>query len=212
MWSFERKKLQLPTVATALPGRAKAMEMSGLHSVLHVPLTPPYPAFCEQVLFGMGCFWGVERLFWQQAGVFVTAVGYSGGITPNPTYEEVCSGNTGHNEVVLVVYDPSVIPFGDLLRLFWQNHNPTTGMQQANDIGTQYRSGIYTFQADQLEAALASREQYQLQLGVDKLITTEITAAGPFYFAEPYHQQYLVKNPGGYCNLQSFSKTGLPSY
>jgi peptide-methionine (S)-S-oxide reductase len=160
----------------------------------------------------MGCFWGAERVFWALPGVYVTAVGYSGGYTPNPIYEEVCSGLTGHNEVVLVVYRQSQVSFEDLLRVFWQSHNPTTPMQQANDIGTQYRSGIYCYEPQQLAAAQASQEQYQALLGAELAITTEIKMADAFYFAEPYHQQYLAKNPGGYCNLQTVAKTGLPKF
>jgi peptide-methionine (S)-S-oxide reductase len=212
MWSFERKKQQMVSPEAALPGRKEAMPVEGRHTVLGIPLTPPYPGDCQQILFGMGCFWGAERVFWALPGVYVTAVGYSGGYTPNPIYEEVCSGLTGHNEVVLVVYRQSQVSFEDLLRVFWQSHNPTTPMQQANDIGTQYRSGIYCYEPQQLAAAQASQEQYQALLGAELAITTEIKMADAFYFAEPYHQQYLAKNPGGYCNLQTVAKTGLPKF
>ncbi len=212
MWSFERKKHQMVSPEAALPGRKEAMPVEGQHTVLGIPLTPPYPGDCQQILFGMGCFWGAERVFWALPGVYVTAVGYSGGYTPNPIYEEVCSGLTGHNEVVLVVFRQSQVSFEDLLRVFWQSHNPTTPMQQANDIGTQYRSGIYCYEPQQLAAAQASQEQYQALLGAKLAITTEIKMADAFYFAEPYHQQYLAKNPGGYCNLQTVAKTGLPKF
>lgn len=208
---FSRKAV-MPGPAEALPGRETALSITGRHHVLHTSMTEGYPADSRRAMFGMGCFWGVERLFWQQEGVYTTAVGYSGGITPNPTYEEVCSGMTGHNEVVLVVYRPDVIDFQDLLKLFWENHNPTQGMRQGNDRGTQYRSGIYWFDQQQEQLAEASRDRYQRQLaqagGED--ITTEVRQAGPFYFAETYHQQYLAKNPAGYCNLQSCARTGLP--
>ena len=170
----------------------------------------PYPPATETIILGMGCFWGVERLFWQQPGVYITAVGYSAGFTPNPSYEEVCSGATGHNEVVLIVYQPAEISCAELLRLFWENHNPTAGMQQANDVGTQYRSGVYTTTDEQLALALASKAEYQQKLPAGKTITTEILPAREFYFAEACHQQYLAKNPGGYCNMQSLAKTGFP--
>ncbi|HMW70709.1 MAG TPA: peptide-methionine (S)-S-oxide reductase MsrA [Cellvibrionaceae bacterium] len=212
MWSFERKKQQMVSPEAALPGRTEAMPIKGQHSVLGLPLTPPYPSECQQILFGMGCFWGAERVFWNLPGVHVTAVGYSGGYTPNPLYEEVCSGLTGHNEVVLVVYRPRDVSVEQLLQVFWQSHNPTTPMQQANDIGTQYRSGIYCYEQAQLAAAQASKEQYQALLGEQLAITTEIKMAEAFYFAESYHQQYLAKNPGGYCNLQTVAKTGLPTF
>ncbi len=205
-------KMMMPTADTALPGRDQAVDVPSRHDVLGSSLTE-YPAHCEQALFGMGCFWGVERLFWQQPGIFTTAVGYSGGFTPNPAYEEVCSGRTGHNEVVLVIFDPAQVSYGTLLKLFWENHDPTQGMKQANDRGTQYRSGIYWFNEDQRALAEHSRQQYQARLDSvpgAPVITTEIQPAGPFYFAEPYHQQYLAKNPGGYCNLQTRDKTGLP--
>lgn len=212
MWSFERKKQIMVAPENALPGRAEAMSVGGKHAVLNTALTSPYPAGAERILLGMGCFWGAEKVFWSQPGVYVTAVGYSAGYTPNPTYEEVCTGLTGHNEVVLVVYMPQLISTQAVLQLFWESHNPTTPMQQAADIGTQYRSGIYCFNQEQFEVALRSKSQYQTQLGDKNLITTEIQMAQAFYFAEPYHQQYLAKNPGGYCNLQTINKTGLPKF
>ena len=189
--------------ATALPGRTETMSVNNRHFVNQQPLQPPFPQQMQQALFGLGCFWGAERAFWQHPGVYTTAVGYTGGITPNPTYQEVCSGQTGHNEVVLVVFDPQQIYYHDLLKLFWESHNPTQGMRQGNDRGTQYRSGIYTFSEQQQEQALASREHYQQRLNAHGFgeITTEILPAGPFYYAEDYHQQYLAKNPGGYCGL-----------
>ncbi len=189
--------------ATALPGRTETMSVNNRHFVNQQPLQPPFPEQMQQALFGLGCFWGAERAFWQHPGVYTTAVGYTGGITPNPTYQEVCSGQTGHNEVVLVVFDPQQIHYHDLLKLFWESHNPTQGMRQGNDRGTQYRSGIYTFSEQQQEQALASREHYQQWLNAHGFgeITTEILPAGPFYYAEDYHQQYLAKNPGGYCGL-----------
>ena len=173
------------------------------HFVLGTPLEPPFPEGFEQAIFGMGCFWGAERKFWQAEGVYTTAVGYAGGFTPNPTYEEVCSGRTGHNEVVLVVFDPAKTSYDEMLRVFWENHDPTQGMRQGNDIGTQYRSGIYCFGRAQLEAAEASREMFQEQLAASgfSTITTEILEAPTFFYAEDYHQQYLAKNPGGYCGL-----------
>jgi peptide-methionine (S)-S-oxide reductase len=212
MLDFLSKKSELPTPERALPGRATAMPVSKPHAVLGTALAGDYPAGTEIAMFGMGCFWGCERLFWQQPGVHVTAVGYSGGYTPNPTYEEVCSGLTAHNEVVLVAFWPQKITYIELLTLFWQNHNPTQGMRQANDRGTQYRSGIYYSSAEQKSAAESSRDHYQLRLDEQKAgaITTEIVEAGEFYFAESYHQQYLAKNPGGYCNLQTLAKSGLP--
>ncbi len=189
--------------ATALPGRTETMSVNNRHFVNQQPLQSPFPEQMQQALFGLGCFWGAERAFWQHPGVYTTAVGYTGGITPNPTYQEVCSGQTGHNEVVLVVFDPQQIHYHDLLKLFWESHNPTQGMRQGNDHGTQYRSGIYTFSEQQQEQALASREHYQQWLNAHGFgeITTEILPAGPFYYAEDYHQQYLAKNPGGYCGL-----------
>jgi peptide-methionine (S)-S-oxide reductase len=198
-----RKKHGLPDAANALPGRDQEMPVPANHYVNGNPLKGPFPANLQQAMFGMGCFWGVERKFWQQQGVFTTAAGYAAGSTPNPSYQEVCSGRTGHNEVVLVVFDPAVVSYGELLTLFWEGHDPTQGMRQGNDLGTQYRSGIYTFGDDQLTLALASKEHYQAALASAGSgdITTEIMAAPPFYYAEDYHQQYLAKNPGGYCGL-----------
>ncbi|PZO36879.1 MAG: peptide-methionine (S)-S-oxide reductase [Pseudanabaena frigida] len=198
------KKLTLPTAVDALPGRPSAIATASHHFVNGNALKPPYPEGMETAVFGLGCFWGAERRFWQQKGVYVTAVGYAAGLTPNPTYEEVCSGMTGHNEVVLVVYDPKVISYADLLKVFWESHNPTQGMQQGNDKGTQYRSGIYVYNDSQRKLAEESREVYQDALktsGMKQGITTEIRDAGEFYYAEGYHQQYLAKNPGGYCGL-----------
>lgn len=197
------KKLTLPTPENALPGRSEPMPVPERHFVNGNPLKPPYPDGMEIALFGLGCFWGAERKFWQQPGVFVTAVGYAGGITPNPTYQEVCSGMTGHNEVVQVVFDPKTISYEQLLKVFWESHDPTQGMRQGNDVGTQYRSGIYVYSAQQRQAAEASQQAYQqaLQSAGYKQITTEIVDAPEFYYAENYHQQYLAKNPGGYCGL-----------
>ncbi|MDZ4372154.1 MAG: peptide-methionine (S)-S-oxide reductase MsrA [Phenylobacterium sp.] len=200
---FAKKSLDLPTPDTALPGRAQALPTAEVHFVNGRPLKGPYPAGLETAYFAMGCFWGVERIFWQVPGVYVTAVGYQQGLTPNATYEEVCSGRTGHTESVLVVFDPKVISFADLLKVFWENHDPTQGMRQGGDIGTQYRSGIYTLNAEQAAAAERSRDAYQAELskqGYGK-ITSEIEPAAPFYFAEDYHQQYLAKNPNGYCGI-----------
>jgi peptide-methionine (S)-S-oxide reductase len=201
---FARKRLDLPKAAEALPGRPQPIPTAERHFVNGRPLKGPYPAGMETAIFGLGCFWGAERKFWQMGeGVFVTAVGYAAGITPHPTYEEVCTGMTGHNEVVLVVYDPAVTSYDALLKTFWESHYPTQGMRQGNDAGTQYRSGIYVTSPAQREAAEASRAAYQRELtgrGYGS-ITTEIVDAGPFYFAEDYHQQYLAKNPGGYCGL-----------
>lgn len=198
------KKLELPSASDAIPGRAEPVPVAARNIVTGNPMTGPYPAHLRQVVFGMGCFWGVERLFYAQPGVYTTAVGYAAGFTPNATYEEVCTGKTGHNEVVLVVYDPAVISFERLLVLFWENHDPTQGMQQGPDKGTQYRSGIYTFSDEQHEKALASKETFQQSLTEKGYgpITTEIMAAPEFYFAEDYHQQYLQKNPGGYCSMR----------
>ncbi|GAB4355846.1 MAG: peptide-methionine (S)-S-oxide reductase MsrA [Immundisolibacter sp.] len=203
------KSLELPTPEQALPGRQAAMPVADRHWVLGRPLRGPFPVGLQQAVFGMGCFWGAERRFWQQPGVWTTAVGYAGGYTPNPTYEEVCSGATGHAEVVLVVYDPAQIAYEALLRLFWESHDPTQGMRQGNDIGIQYRSVIYTFDAAQQSAAVRSRDAYAAALAAAGYgpISTEIAAAGPFYYAEDYHQQYLAKNPGGYCGLGG---TGVP--
>ncbi|MYM62078.1 peptide-methionine (S)-S-oxide reductase MsrA [Pseudomaricurvus sp. HS19] len=197
------RRLQLPEKETALPGRDQPMRLNPRHQVLGTSMQAPFPPDCEAVLFGLGCFWGAERKFWQLPGVYTTAVGYSGGYTPNPTYDEVCSGMTGHNEVVLVVYHPGEVRFGDLLRVFWESHNPTQGMRQGNDIGTQYRSGIYCATDKQLEEAEASRQLYAsaLQGAGYGEVTTEIVKAGPFFYAEEYHQQYLHKNPAGYCGL-----------
>lgn len=197
------KKQSLPNPEEALPGRNKEIPVPERHYVNGNPLKPPFPSGLEQAMFGMGCFWGAERRFWQQPGVFSTAVGYAGGYTPNPTYHEVCTGKTGHNEVVLVVFDPNMISYEALLKVFWESHNPTQGMRQGNDVGTQYRSGIYTYSDSQQQLALKSCELYQVALekaGYDK-ITTEILAAPTFYYAEEYHQQYLAKNPNGYCGL-----------
>ncbi|MBF2036200.1 MAG: peptide-methionine (S)-S-oxide reductase MsrA [Leptolyngbyaceae cyanobacterium T60_A2020_046] len=197
------KKLSIPSASEALPGRSEAMPVPDRHYVNGNPLKPPFPAGMETALFGMGCFWGAERKFWQTEGVFTTAVGYAAGHTPNPTYREVCSGMTGHNEVVLVVFDPQIIPYEGILKVFWENHNPTQGMRQGNDVGTQYRSGIYTYSDSQRSLAQASYQVYQEQLNAAGYgqITTEILDAPPFYYAEEYHQQYLAKNPGGYCGL-----------
>ena len=196
-------KLELPSAEQALPGRAESMAVPAAHYVNGNPLKAPFPAGLQQAVFAMGCFWGVERRFWQQPGVWTTAVGYAGGHTPNPTYEEVCSGLTGHTEVVLVVFDPQQTSYEQLLKVFWEAHNPTQGMRQGNDIGTQYRSAIYTFDDAQQTAAEASRAAFQQALDQAGLgqITSEIAPAGPFYYAEAYHQQYLAKNPGGYCGL-----------
>jgi peptide-methionine (S)-S-oxide reductase len=197
------KKLSLPKPEEALPGRTTKMPVPDRHFVNGNPLQPPFPAGLEMAMFGLGCFWGAERKFWQQEGVFTTAVGYAAGATPNPTYQEVCSGMTGHNEVVLVGFDPSVISYETLLKVFWESHDPTQGMRQGNDAGTQYRSGIYVYSAAQRQAAEAARDAYQkaLKAGGYGAITTEILEAPEFYYAEAYHQQYLAKNPGGYCGL-----------
>ncbi|WP_373538578.1 peptide-methionine (S)-S-oxide reductase MsrA [Chamaesiphon sp.] len=201
---FGGKKSTIPAPADALPGRAEKMALPAKHFVNGNPFTPPYPDRLEKAMFGMGCFWGAERKFWQLPdGVYITAVGYAAGSTPNPTYQEVCSGATGHNEVVLVVFDPEVISYQQLLKVFWENHNPTQGMRQGNDAGTQYRSGIYCYSDSHLQLAQASKVAYQeaLNQAGHKEITTEILAAPEFYYAEVYHQQYLAKNPGGYCGL-----------
>ena len=197
-------KLKLPSAETALPGRDEAIESGTHHFVSGNPLHGPYPEGSEMAMFGMGCFWGAERKFWQLDGVHITAVGYAAGLTPNPTYKEVCSGLTGHNEVVFVVYDPKKVAYEELLKTFWENHDPTQGMKQGNDIGTQYRSGIYTYSQAQREAAEASKTAYGNALkkaAKPSNITTEILDAPEFYFAEEAHQQYLEKNPGGYCGL-----------
>ena len=197
------KKLTIPTPEQALPGRAQEMKVPEKHFINGNPLKSPFPAGMEMAMFGLGCFWGAERKFWQQEGVYTTAVGYAAGSTPNPTYREVCTGMTGHNEVVLVVYDPQKISYQDLLKVFWESHNPTQGMRQGNDTGTQYRSGIYTYSATQKQEAIASKEVYQTEISKAgyKEITTEILEAPEFYYAEDYHQQYLGKNPNGYCGL-----------
>jgi peptide-methionine (S)-S-oxide reductase len=197
------KKMTVPTADQALPGRSQPIPTAETHFVNHRPLKGPYPDGFETALFGLGCFWGAERAFWKLPGVWVTAVGYAGGSTPNPTYEEVCSGMTGHNEVVLVVYDPEAVTFEALLKAFFEAHNPTQGMRQGNDVGTQYRSGIYVDGGAQKQAAEAAKAIYQEQLkaGGYGAITTEIVDRPPFYFAEDYHQQYLAKNPNGYCGL-----------
>lgn len=197
------KPLTIPTADEALPGRSETMPVPSAHYVNGNPLTGPWPAGFQTAVFGMGCFWGAERKFWQAPGVFSTAVGYAGGHTPNPTYEETCSGRTGHTEVVLVVFDPAVTSYEQMLKVFWENHDPTQGMRQGNDIGTQYRSAIYATDDAQLAAALASRAMFQEKLQASGYgdITTEIAPAGAFYYAEPYHQQYLGKNPNGYCGL-----------
>lgn len=197
------KKLSLPSPSEALPGRSEAMAVPKRHYVNGNDITPPFPAGMELALFGLGCFWGAERKFWQTQGVYSTAVGYAAGVTPNPTYREVCSGMTGHNEVVQVVYDPSKVSYDTLLKVFWESHNPTQGMRQGNDVGTQYRSGIYVYSPAQRQQAETSLKAYQAELkqaGYGE-ITTEILDAPEFYYAEDYHQQYLAKNPGGYCGL-----------
>lgn len=195
-------KQTMITVQEALPGRNTPITIDDVHFVNQSSLTAKPPQGCEQVLLGMGCFWGAERLFWQLNGVISTSVGYSGGFTPNPTYEEVCSGQTGHTEVVRVVFDPQIITFEQLLHAFWERHNPTQGMRQGNDLGTQYRSAIYVFSDEQLQTAIKSKQAYQELLGDEsQQITTEILPAGKYYYAENYHQQYLAKNPQGYCGL-----------
>ena len=201
---LRRDKLTIPGPAEALPGRPeRPFVVPDRHFVLGTPLEPPFPEGLDQAVFGMGCFWGAERKFWEAHGVYTTAVGYAGGITPNPTYEEVCSGRTGHTEVVLVVFDPKVTSIDEMLRVFWENHDPTQGMRQGNDVGTQYRSSIYTSDDAQHRAAEASRAMFQEQLRTANYgeITTEIAPAPAFYYAEDYHQQYLAKNPNGYCGL-----------
>jgi len=200
---FSRKPLSLPTEADALPGRSTPIPVRGTHHVNGNRTVEPFPEGLEQAVFALGCFWGAERVFWRLDGVYSTAVGYAGGITPNPSYEEVCSGRTGHTEVVLVVFDPRRISYRSLLRAFWEAHDPTQGMRQGNDIGTQYRSAIYTRSDEQQDMAETSRRTYEAALSAKGRgpITTEIAAAGPFYYAEDYHQQYLAKNPAGYCGL-----------
>src|SRR4051794_3321187 len=200
---FYRPKAEMVTPDQALPGREVEVPVPLRHDVLDAPLKPPFPSGYQQIVVGMGCFWGAERVFWRAPGVYTTAVGYAGGFTPNPTYEEVCSGRTGHTEAVLVVFDPAATSEEEILRLFWENHDPTQGMRQGNDVGTQYRSAIFASDDAQLAAAESSRETFGRELakaGYDG-IATEIASAGPFYYAEPYHQQYLAKNPNGYCGL-----------
>ena len=203
------KSIRMPTPVEALPGRDAPMPVADKHYVNGHPLKPPFPQGMQQIVFGMGCFWGAERRFWQIDGVYTTAVGYAGGYTPNPSYREVCSGQTGHNEVVLVVYDPAVVSTAALLMSFWEGHDPTQGMRQGNDVGTQYRSGIYTYSDEQQQLAEQSRRAYQEVLSGNHVggITTEILHAPQFYYAEDYHQQYLAKNPAGYCGLGG---TGVP--
>jgi peptide-methionine (S)-S-oxide reductase len=198
-----RAKTQMPTAETALPGRDTPIPVPERHFVLDTPLQPPFPEGIEVADFGMGCFWGAERIFWETPGVYTTAVGYQGGFTPNATYEDVCSGKTGHAEVVRVAYDPSKVSYEDLLRRFWEGHDPTQGMRQGNDVGTQYRSTVYTHSDAQREAAERSRDAYQRRLSDSGYgeITTEIEPAPEFYYAEDYHQQYLAKNPNGYCGI-----------
>jgi peptide-methionine (S)-S-oxide reductase len=208
MWMFSRKTLEMPGPGEALPGRSEAMKVPARHFVKGAPLKPPFPEGVEAAVFGMGCFWGAERAFWQAPGVYTTAVGYAGGATPNPTYEEVCSGGTAHAEVVLVAFDAKATSYEEMLRIFWENHDPTQGMRQGNDVGTQYRSAIYVHSPEQRRLAEASRAAYQKRLKAagHGAITTEIRDAPPFYYAEEYHQQYLAKNPGGYCGL---GRTGV---
>ncbi|MEL6583788.1 MAG: peptide-methionine (S)-S-oxide reductase MsrA [Pseudomonadota bacterium] len=203
LFGLSRKKLEMVSAEAALPGRAHPIPTEDAHFVNGRPLQGPYPEGFKTAMFGMGCFWGVERMFWGLEGVWVTAVGYAAGYTPNPTYQEVCTGQTGHNEVVLVVYDPEVISYEALLQVFWEGHDPTQGMRQGNDMGTQYRSGIYTYSPEQTDAAQASKAVFQHRLTKAGYgpITSEIVAAKEFYFAEDYHQQYLAKNPNGYCGI-----------
>ena len=198
-----RKNVELPTAESALPGRDTAMPVVAPHLVLGTPIVPPFPDGFERVVVGMGCFWGAERLFWQAPGVYTTAVGYAGGFTPNPTYEETCSGRTGHTEVVLAVFDPAKTSYEEMLAIFWEGHDPTQGMRQGNDVGSVYRSAIYWHDERQRDAALATRDMFQAELAKAGYgsITTEIAEAGPFYYAEGYHQQYLAANPNGYCGL-----------
>ena len=200
---FSSRKSQMIDAERALPGRDQPMPIPGRHDVLGTPIGPPFPDGFERAVFGMGCFWGAERIFWEAEGVYTTAVGYAGGFTPNPTYDEVCSAGTGHTEAVLVVFDPAVTSYDAMLKLFWEGHDPTQGMRQGNDAGTQYRSAAYWTSEAQRDAALASRDMYAEKLGGAGYgdITTEIAEAGPFYYAEGYHQQYLAKNPNGYCGI-----------
>jgi peptide-methionine (S)-S-oxide reductase len=203
MGLFTSRKRAMVGADRALPGRTEPMEITARHLVLGTPITPPFPEGMEQASFGMGCFWGAERMFWSLPGVYTTAVGYAGGITPNPTYREVCSGRTGHTESVLVVFDPTVISYESLLGVFFEGHNPTQGMRQGNDVGTQYRSAIYTTSPEQTSTAAAVAARFQKSLNVARYgaITTEVAPAGSFYYAEPHHQQYLEAHPGGYCGL-----------
>jgi peptide-methionine (S)-S-oxide reductase len=203
MWSLSRKTATIPSPRDALPGRTQPLPVTNRHFVNGQPIVPPFPAHLQQAQFALGCFWGAERKFWQLPGVYTTAVGYVAGHTPNPTYEEVCSGRTGHTEAVLVVYDPAAVTWEELLRTFFEAHDPTQGMRQGNDVGTQYRSGIYCDDDARLKRAIEIRDAYQARLKAagHAAITTEIAGAGPFYYAEDYHQQYLAKNPGGYCGL-----------
>ena len=203
MWQILRKKTEMPTADRALPGRAERMAVPDTHFINKNRITSPFPDGLSRAMFGMGCFWGAERKFWQLRGVYSTAVGYAGGHTPNATYREVCTGMTGHNEVVLVVFDPRTISYEELLKVFWENHDPTQGMRQGNDVGTQYRSGVYVFDEAQRAAAERTRDAFQKQLNAAGYgaITTEIVPAPDFYYAEDYHQQYLAKNPDGYCGL-----------
>ena len=203
MWFADSKKLAIPSAAEALPGRSEPIAVASRHTVLGSPMAPPFPPGSQIATFGMGCFWGAERKLWQVPGVVSTQVGYAGGSTPNPTYREVCTGRTGHTEVVRVVFDPARVRYEDLLRVFWENHDPTQGMRQGNDVGTQYRSAVYTSDPEQQRLALASRDAYGRVLAAagHGAITTEIAPAGSFYYAEDYHQQYLDKNPEGYCGI-----------
>jgi peptide-methionine (S)-S-oxide reductase len=203
MFTLKRKPLSMPSPGQALPGRSQPIPTAAEHFVNGAPLKGPYPEGAQKALFGLGCFWGAERKFWETQGVYVTAVGYAGGLTPNPTYEEVCSGLTGHNEAVLVVFDPKRVGYEQLLKLFWEAHDPTQGMRQGNDVGTQYRSGVYYFSDEQRREAEVSKAAYEAALKASGMgpITTEILPAPEFYFAEDYHQQYLAKNPGGYCGI-----------
>jgi peptide-methionine (S)-S-oxide reductase len=197
------KKVEMPTPETAIRGHENPIQISGIHYVNGNTIVPPFPAGVELAYFGMGCFWGAERIFWQTPGVFSTAVGYQGGFTPNATYEEVCTGRTGHTEIVMVAHDPGQVTYQELLRVFWEGHDPTQGMKQGNDVGTQYRSAVYTVNSAQHAAATAARDRYSLELTTAGYgpVTTEIEQAPPFYYAEEYHQQYLAKNPNGYCGI-----------
>ena len=203
MVGLTHKIIKMPAAEEALAGREQAIEVAASHYVNGHAMQPPFPETMQLAMFGLGCFWGAERLFWTLPGVYSTAVGYAAGYTPNPTYEEVCTGKTGHNEVVLVVYDPSLVSYADLLKVFWEGHNPCQGMQQGNDVGTQYRSGIYTFSDPQAQLAASSRDGYGALLSVEGYseVTTEVIEAPEFYYAEHYHQQYLAKQPNGYCGL-----------